>query len=717
MLTACQFNTIPHTNQSPVKEGAVLDGWGRVPVMTVSELRAASEDGCALGRLAMDEIWTWMEDGKWRPSNDDDDTSSEHGFALREILSTTSCYDECLVYFLCQAGKTGFHEIIFMGISNRERTIAMSGLGFSLIAHPDSTAAKYVKHYYIEEHAGSDDNFLRIADWLTTCLNNHPQCSRLSDIHASFVPTRLVELKTEGSSLSLRLRLMKQDGEKSDHAEAYVALSYCWGGDQPVKCMSATLEKMTAGMRLQALPKTLQDAVIVCSRLGFRYIWIDSLCIVQDDQEDKMTEIGQMPQVYGNAVLTIAATSAASVVDGFLWPRKLPSEAVRPIEIAVICPGVERSSVVLVKGVSNSWERGPEPLDRRGWTFQERLLSRRMLSFGAYQLDWICPTAVNDQQNTYIDGWGYGGASWMDQGLEGQLGPLLPRSNPGWAARLLHLMQTWNSVVASFTGRKLTVPEDRVFAISGVAERFAQAMQATYMAGLWMEFFPYCLLWSVEGEQRARPLSYQGPSWSWTSINSQVFVERLDPERPGNWTCELLNYERVLANDGALYGSLRPGTARLQVKAKVIAAHDVGWLPEGGGYTRKRNTSDKVATIFLDTDEDAAFYAQSRQVGIDVEIFLIWIASSHMLSYGLILRRSHQRDTFSRMGMWNYSHGRSEFSPGGRSSSSTGSVGDSGEQVDVAQSDGREIEGRRQDWPIGTDNLFEGAEYMIMEIV
>ncbi|KAF9771187.1 hypothetical protein IL306_011186 [Fusarium sp. DS 682] len=262
----------------------------------------------------------------------------------------------------------------------------------------------------MEEHAGSDDNFLRIADWLTTCLNDHPQYSRLSDIHASFVPNRLIELKMEGSSLSLRLRLMKQDREKSGHAETYVVLSYCWGGDQPVKCISATLEEMTAVMRPEALPKTLQDAVMVCSRLGFRYIWIDSLCIVQDDQEDKMTEIAQMPRVYGNAVLTIAATSAASVVDGFLGPGKLPSEVVKPIEVAVVCPGGERSSVVLVQMLPDNWERGPEPLDRRGWTFQERLLLRRMLSFGTYQLDWICPTVVNDRQNAYIDGWGFGGA-------------------------------------------------------------------------------------------------------------------------------------------------------------------------------------------------------------------------------------------------------------------------------------------------------------------
>ncbi|PNP79355.1 hypothetical protein FNYG_07431 [Fusarium nygamai] len=285
-----------------------------------------------------------------------------------------------------------------------------------------------------------------------------------------------------------------------------------------------------------------------------------------------------MPQVYGNAVLTIAATSAASVVDGFLGPRKLPPEAVKPIEIVVVCPGGERSSVVLVKRIPDNWERGPEPLNKRGWTLEERLLSRRMLSFGTHQLDWICPSAVNDRQNTYIDGWGYGGAAWMDQGLEGQLGPLLPRSDPGWSARLLYLMETWNRVATSFTNRKLTVTEDRVFAISGVAERFAKAMQSTYMAGLWMEFFPYCLLWCVEGEQGARPLLYQGPSWSWTSINSRVFVERLDPEHRGNLPCELLSYERVLANDNAVYGSLRSGTARLRVKASVIAAHDVAWL-------------------------------------------------------------------------------------------------------------------------------------------
>jgi hypothetical protein len=508
---------------------------------------------------------------------------------------------------------------------------------------------------------------------------------------------------------------MKGDGELSGgpSPEPYVVLSYCWGGDQPIRCTSATLDTLIQGIESVKLPKTLQDAAEVCWRLGFRYLWIDALCIIQDDEKDKMTEIAQMARVYGNAVLTIAATSAASVTQGFLHSRKFPLEADESLEVAVICPDGQRDSVVLIESLPNNVESGVEPLDLRGWTFQERLLSSRMLSFGTYQLDWICLSVTKVDKCAYIDGWGYGDPSWRDSPLAGKLGPLLPRSQRGWAHRLLYLMEAWNSVLVSFTSRKLTVPEDRALAISGVAETFGTSMNSTYMAGLWQEFFPYCLLWFdvAKPGQSPRPRSYQGPSWSWTSINSQIMVERIDPELPNNNACKLLRYERVLAIENAPFGALRPGTARLWVKGQIILANRVTWLDNESRQTP--SSSHQFAELLLDSDEDAAIYASSWCDPDGDTVALILVAESHDTSYGLILKRAHGEsftDTFSRMGFWTYNHDRDH---------SSSLINGSPTVFDGSEKETESSECHHEE--IGTHvkrrDLFGDAEYAVIQLI
>jgi hypothetical protein len=148
-------------------------------------------------------------------------------------------------------------------------------------------------------------------------------------------------------------------------AGVYVALSYCWGGNQLVKTTRANIPSKRRGIALEDLPRTLQDAVQVCMQLKIRYLWIDALCIIQDDKNDVAREISQMGLIYNRAALVIAASRAKSVYDGFLADIGVhPQEAIMlPARFSTTCEG--EIGILEVPRESS----GQEPLNQRGWTY------------------------------------------------------------------------------------------------------------------------------------------------------------------------------------------------------------------------------------------------------------------------------------------------------------------------------------------------------------
>ncbi|RTE83031.1 hypothetical protein BHE90_002463 [Fusarium euwallaceae] len=151
----------------------------------------------------------------------------------------------------------------------------------------------------------------------------------------------------------------------------WCALSYCWGGQsQSVMTTVATLEERLDGIDFRELPKMLQDAVISTHRLGIQYIWIDSLCIVQDDSNEKAQDIAQMGEVYSQAYITLSASSAASATEGFLpncsIPQPLTLVALRYVNESGVEGTIIATSEPIPEGV-------PDSINSRAWTFQERM--------------------------------------------------------------------------------------------------------------------------------------------------------------------------------------------------------------------------------------------------------------------------------------------------------------------------------------------------------
>jgi hypothetical protein len=235
------------------------------------------------------------------------------------------------------------------------------------------------------------------------------------------------------------------------------------------------------------MPRTIQDAIIATQELGVRLLWIDSLCIIQDDAEDIAFEISQMPSIYNSATVTIAASRAKSTSEGFLHKRSSP-EAI--FELPCLLPGGEMGSIDIFPDHLGEEEEG-EPLDNRGWALHEHLLSTRELEYGTRQLLWICKGTREDQEG-YTDGW-----KVKIRRYDGRKIPFAPgmamfsRGSNGKTSLLdavifepKEALTEWHRLVKAYTSRTLTVPSDRVLAISGIAERYGTLFPSGYLAGL-----------------------------------------------------------------------------------------------------------------------------------------------------------------------------------------------------------------------------------------
>lgn len=193
---------------------------------------------------------------------------------------------------------------------------------------------------------------------------------------------------------------MEQD-DREESEGGYIVLSHCWGTptDEEKRRFCTTRENYRnrlEGFGCGDLPMTFQDAVQVTRKLDKEYLWIDSLCIIQGDEEDWKTEAGCMEKVFASAYCTIAASSATSCKDGFL-ERNTNSQYIQVQDISgrrlYVCDDID--------DFSNDVDAGP--LNQRAWVLQERVLSRRTIHFSATQTYWECGEGVRCENFTRLE--------------------------------------------------------------------------------------------------------------------------------------------------------------------------------------------------------------------------------------------------------------------------------------------------------------------------
>jgi hypothetical protein len=262
----------------------------------------------------------------------------------------------------------------------------------------------------------------------------------------------------------------------------YFALSYCWGsGTNVLSTTTTSIMQFMAAIPFEALPLTIRDAIGVTYKLGERHIWIDSLCIIQDDAQDWEREAKDMCNVYRNSTLTIAALGATHAAEGLFSRRD-------PLTIAQCrLPQSQHAeaSFEYPSPIREYWWEDFDggALQSRGWAFQERALSSQVLHVGSC-LFWECDSSFKQEQeiDILIPRLGFGFDS-------------LVQPNPHENAT--ESLRTWTRMVEQFTERDLTIARDRLPALSGLIAHFERRLAWTNVSGLWKEHLSKELLWWV----------------------------------------------------------------------------------------------------------------------------------------------------------------------------------------------------------------------------
>lgn len=227
-----------------------------------------------------------------------------------------------------------------------------------------------------------------VASWLKDCRETHADCPKNGE---SALPTRVLDV---GQHDTDNIRLIQAAGRWG-----YVALSHCWGGGIAIRTTRDTLAARQRGISLEHLPKSFQDAVTVTRGLGLRYLWIDALCIIQDDLDDWARESSTMATVYRNAFFVLGADMSPDSEGGFLHRTDLHERGYDEPGTPIAVIENEDLTIYARRGPGHGnlcriFKGSDEPLFKRVWTLQEQLLASKMVHFAGKEMVWQCLSAV-----------------------------------------------------------------------------------------------------------------------------------------------------------------------------------------------------------------------------------------------------------------------------------------------------------------------------------
>ncbi|EXJ55758.1 hypothetical protein A1O7_08688 [Cladophialophora yegresii CBS 114405] len=386
----------------------------------------------------------------------------------------------------------------------------------------------------LDDTTGSFANLFLIIAWLNSCFSLHPTCRRYAEV-AGQLPSRVLDVGHVNSE-AVHLHVSKA-GEK----DRYIALSHRWGRTNPLTTTTKTLPDRVAGIPLTSLSPTFREAIYLARMLDVKYLWIDSLCILQDSLDDWKEQAALMGTIYRQAFVTIAATDTEDATSGLFFPRS--ANKIKPCKLhlplrkdmfAGESGPLYAASPHLRRGEDIGRIRGP--LDTRAWVLQEQILSGRVLNFTKDQVYFECLSTEASEalpytvENAMDDDFHY--VSTLKHGI----GDLLPHDKPE-ASKYLH--RAWYLMVEDYSRRQLTVPTDKWVAMLGIVTELQRATEDVCSFGLWYRWLAHDLLWAVysasypmtslqqeelitPGPTGKRDTSLSVPSWSWLQIDGHI---------------------------------------------------------------------------------------------------------------------------------------------------------------------------------------------------
>ncbi|KIW43955.1 uncharacterized protein PV06_05001 [Exophiala oligosperma] len=462
-------------------------------------------------------------------------------------------------------------EVLSQVLANRGRQY----FEVDVYAAEDNPAAAFISRRPPNASPSLPGGLQQIKTWLGKCEQEHGQACGST---TSRLPKRVIDV----SDLST-LRLVETT---KDSRGRYVALSYCWGKVQEFQTTTETIQEKLDGFAPSALPQTLQDAATITNALGIEFLWVDSICILQDDQVDKMTQVNHMAEIYKHSTVTLSASKADDASKGFLldeanpdtglWKNlvplafPLPEPTASCIDDVFNKPRTVFGTIWLCDEDRGMMESFRSPVDRRGWCLQEKLLSSRLLSYGRWPT-WKCALSMQSD----------GGFHPLprDTQHERRLSTLLlehghhPSENPLGLHTAHQILQCWYKLVNEYTQREFSLKSDRLPAIGGIASEISRVLGMTYVAGLWQTNLLHDLMWTAKvKEWLNRVEGYAGPSWSWAALDCPVTYDEVTEDSIA--MARVIRHQLEEAPTGP-YGEVQGGSIDLEGSFTRVEKADV----------------------------------------------------------------------------------------------------------------------------------------------
>lgn len=382
--------------------------------------------------------------------------------------------------------------------------------------------------------ARSDESFSRAQAWVAACETDHKDCIQNSEHR---LPTRVVDVGDSVTPPSL----LETNGQQG----RWVALSYCWGEKPPLKTKLSTLSAFCNELRPN-LPMLFQDAIFAVKRLGYQYLWIDALCVLQDSGQDWQIESVDMGRIFKEAAMVVVAEAATDSSAGLFNSTNEGKDNARITISSYSSQHGTHGNLILGPPVKDH-ETSKGPLSTRAWTLQEEVLSSRNLRFASGRIWWQCWSMQRNErfpygpraQNLHEHEWG----SMRHFPLTSE-----PRRIRGMSKARQDAYyrpnQCWYRTVNDYCRRGIRFEEDILPAISCLAKGYRRHLKQEYAAGLWRSDMYLGLLWCIPWPGAAKTPTYVAPSWSWATLRlPKRLLPRASAYGPRNvYHRQLVNY-------------------------------------------------------------------------------------------------------------------------------------------------------------------------------
>lgn len=492
-----------------------------------AELEECALAGCPLCALVAD----WLYE---KPMGSQGYVTDDGKTGYRDIVDKSCPHPESSPITLEVCGMLGFPpdelppciDSIIARLANAQSTFVYFKLqGFDVRFGRQEHVSSHI------EHTGSVHALEVAKQWLQDCRSSpaHWYCREayrsVSSQALTPLPTRVLHVGSDQHDPYL----FDSNGTKA----SYCILSYCWGRPGNAVTTKDNISQRMKGIPLGSLPTLPREAVLTARALGFVYIWIDALCIIQDDEKDWAAEASVMHDLYSRADLTITSLVADDSRDKLFQPR--PRRICRPVplNLGAMLPKRERPSFkerrVVELAVYPRHELGQQtpirgPVHQRAWILQEQVMSTRLLYFGAGLLHWEClhdyllESYPDSERNIAAPFHQNSQTKLIVKGILPQDEASLDDQNP---------FKIWQALVQQFTQRKMTKRSDRVPAFLAISKSIEALLKDEFIGGIWRSDarLVESMCWELLKPDSS---DSSGPSWTWASRSGEVSYKCLE---------------------------------------------------------------------------------------------------------------------------------------------------------------------------------------------